>query len=298
LTHERALPTPTDGPRGPRPLAEWKTRPRILISNDDGIEAAGLLALRQSLEVLGDTYVMAPELNQSAVGHAKTLRRSLRIRERTLADGSTGSAVDGSPTDAVSVALLGYFGVSFDLVASGINEGGNLAEDVTYSGTVGAAIEAALNGVPALAISREWETEPDYELAGEVAQRAARNILEHGLGERELLNVNVPAVGADELEGIEIARMGRRIYTEYLIERTDPRGQPYYWFGGSPPSGRPEPGTDIDTVLNRRVSITPIHLDQTDYDEMERLRTWDWDSKPQESAEPVVSGSSGDDDRA
>jgi len=298
LTHERALPPPTDTPRPPRPLAEWKTRPRILISNDDGIEAAGLLALRQALEVLGDTYVMAPEVNQSAVGHAKTLRRSLRVRDRTLADGSTGSAVDGSPTDAVSVALLGYFGVGFDLMASGINEGANLAEDVTYSGTVGAAMEAALNGVPALAMSRGWEAEPDYELAGEVAQLAARNILECGLGDRELLNVNVPAVGRDELEGMDIARMGKRVYTEYLIERTDPRGQPYYWFGGSAPSGDAESGTDIDAVRRRRVSITPIHLDLTDYEEMKRLRGWDWDLAPGVGQPAVVSRSGGDSEQA
>ena len=298
MTQERAVPAPTEAPRPPRPLPEWESRPRILITNDDGIEASGLLALRQALETIGDTYVMAPEVNQSAVGHAKTFRRSLRVRERTLADGSTGSAVDGSPADAAAVAVLGYFGVGFDLVASGINEGSNLAEDVTYSGTVGAAMEAALLGVPALAISREWDAEPDWTLAGEVALLTARNILERGLGDRELLNVNVPRVAREDLEGIDVARMGRRIYTEYLIERTDPRGMPYYWFGGSPPAGRPEPGTDVDAVMNRRVSVTPIHLDLTDVEEMTRIRTWAWDVDGVRAGRPLVSDASGDADSA
>lgn len=297
MTHERDVPRPADAPRPPRPLVEWDPRPRILITNDDGIEASGLLALRQALDAVGDTYVMAPETNQSAAGHAKTFRRSLRVRERTLADGSTGSAVDGLPTDAASIAVLGYFGVGFDLVASGINAGSNLAEDVTYSGTVGAAMEAALAGIPALAISREWDPEPDWDLASDIAVLTARNILELGLGDRELLNVNVPAIPADELEGVEIARMGQRIYTEYLIERTDPRGMPYYWFAGSPPSGHAEPGTDIDAVMNRRVAITPIHLDLTDVEEMARLRTWTW-SDDREPETTMVSASSGDPDPA
>ena len=135
---ERQLPPARALARDARPLAEWTTRPRILVTNDDGIESRGLLALKQALEPIGDVYVVAPETNQSAVGHQKTFMRPLRVRERTLADGARGWSVDGSPTDAVSLAFLGYFDVGFDLVASGINYGANLGDDVTYSGTVSA----------------------------------------------------------------------------------------------------------------------------------------------------------------
>ena len=133
-----------------RPLAEWTSRPRILVTNDDGVESRGLLALKQALDPIGDVTVVAPDTNQSAVGHQKTLMRPLRVRERTLADGSLAYSVDGSPTDAVSLAFLGYFGHGFDLVASGINYGANLGDDITYSGTVSAAMEAVINNCPAL----------------------------------------------------------------------------------------------------------------------------------------------------
>src|SRR5262245_18778787 len=151
--------------RDPRPLSEWSSRPRILVTNDDGVESRGLLALKQALEPLGDVYVVAPETNQSAVGHQKTFMRPLRVRERTLADGGRAWSVDGSPTDAVSLAFLGYFDVGFDLVASGINYGANLGDDVTYSGTVSAAMEAVINECPAFAISQEYIEHPDFTLA-------------------------------------------------------------------------------------------------------------------------------------
>jgi 5'-nucleotidase len=263
-------------PRTARPLQEWPTRPRILVTNDDGIESRGLLMLKQALEPIGDVYVLAPETNQSAVGHSMTFMRPLRVRERVLDDGSGGWSVDGSPTDAVGVAFLGYFGVGFDLVASGINYGANLGDDVTYSGTVGAAMEAVLSGCPAFAISQVLDGEPDFGLARQVAALVARNILEHGLGSGELLNVNVPAVSAEASAGIELTRMGQRVYQDQLLERLDPRGVPYYWFGGPPPSGVAEPGTDFHAVFAGKVAITPIHLDLTARRLLERIRAWDW----------------------
>ena len=139
-----------------RPLAEWSSRPKILITNDDGVESRGLLALKQALDPIGDVTVVAPDTNQSAVGHTKTLMRPLRVRDRILADGSAAFSVDGSPTDAVSIAFLGHFGHGFDLVASGINYGANLGDDITYSGTVSAAMEAVINNCPAFAISQEY----------------------------------------------------------------------------------------------------------------------------------------------
>ncbi len=205
-----------------RPLGEWEGRPRILVTNDDGVESRGLLALKMALDPIGDTTVVAPDTNQSAVGHTKTLMRPLRVRERTLGDGSLAYSVDGSPTDAVSLAFLGYFGHTFDLVASGINYGANLGDDITYSGTVSAAMEAVINNCPGFAISQEYYEHPDFALAGLAATTVARNILEHGLSPGELINVNVPAVTLEECGGFEVTRLGKRIYQDELIQRLDP----------------------------------------------------------------------------
>jgi 5'-nucleotidase len=282
-------------PRQARPLAEWDPKPRILVTNDDGIESRGLLSLKQALEPLGDVYVVAPETNMSAVGHQKTFMRPLRVRERTLADGSRGWSVDGSPTDAVSLAFLGYFDVGFDLVASGINYGSNLGDDVTYSGTVSAAMEAVIFDCPAFAISQEFYEHPDFTLAERMAHLVAVNILEHGLGPGELLNVNVPAIPADEVEGIEVTRMGKRIYQDELVRRVDPRGIPYFWFGGQAPSGHAEPGTDFHAVVNSRIAITPIQLDLTAGRLLERIRGWDWELEKaprfvEDAGEPLSAG--------
>ncbi|MEZ4596501.1 MAG: 5'/3'-nucleotidase SurE [Chloroflexota bacterium] len=269
--------------RDPKPLAAWASRPRILVTNDDGVESRGLLALKQALEPLGDVYVVAPETNQSAVGHQKTFMRPLRVRERTLADGSRAWSVDGSPTDAVSLAFLGYFDVTFDVVASGINYGANLGDDVTYSGTVSAAMEAVINECPAFAMSQEYYAHPDFSLAGRVAHRVAVNILEHGLSPGELLNVNVPAqvaAGPDGEPILEVTRMGKRIYQDQLIERLDPRGVPYYWIGGPAPSGHAQRGTDFHSVVNGRIAITPIQLDLTAGRLLRRIRAWEWGLEP------------------
>ena len=285
LDLERGEPLAGGGERGgPRalrraakPLEAWSSKPRILITNDDGIESRGLLALKEALDVVGDTTVVAPDTNQSAVGHTKTLMRPLRVRERTLGDGSVGYSVDGSPTDAVSLAFLGYFGHGFDLVASGINYGANLGDDITYSGTVSAAMEAVINGCPGFAVSQEYYEHPDFALAGLAARVVARNILEHGLSRGELVNVNVPAVTIEECEGFEVTKLGRRVYQDQLVERNDPRGIPYFWIGGPPPSGMAIPGTDFHAVVNRRIAVTPIHLDLTGRRLLRRLRTWNWD---------------------
>lgn len=268
------------GPRALRghagPLEDWTSRPRILITNDDGVESRGLLALKQALDPIGDLTIVAPDTNQSAVGHTKTLMRPLRVRERQLADGSAAFSVDGSPTDAVSLAFLGHFGHGFDLVASGINYGANLGDDITYSGTVSAAMEAVINNCPAFAISQEYYEHPDFALAGMAAATVARNILEHGLAPGELVNVNVPAATLDDFDGFEVTRLGKRVYSDELVERLDPRGIPYFWIGGQPPSGLAVPGTDFHAVINRRIAITPIHLDLTGRSLLKRLRTWEW----------------------
>jgi 5'-nucleotidase len=270
-----------------RPLGDWTTRPRILVTNDDGIESRGILALKRALDPIGDVTVVAPDTNQSAVGHQKTLMRPLRVRERTLGDGSTGYSIDGSPTDAVSLAFLGFFEERFDLVASGINYGANLGDDITYSGTVSAAMEAVINYCPAFAISQEYSDDVDFTLAAVAAAVVARNILEHGLKRGELISVNVPAASIEACEGFEVTRVGRRVYQDELIERVDPRGLPYYWIGGPPPSGISVPGTDFNAIVNRRISVTPIHLDLTGRRLLRQLKTWDWTLEPAAATEPL-----------
>lgn len=261
------IPAPTDAPS--------TRRPRILITNDDGIEARGLAALRRALDPIGETVVVAPETNQSAVGHQKTMWRPLRVRERALADGSRGWSVDGSPTDAVSMVFLGLVAGPFDLVASGINHGANVGDDITYSGTVSAAMEGVINGCPSFAISHEDYVAEDFTLAARAAAEVARGILAHGLEPGQLLNVNVPAIPLEACEGIEVTRLGKRIYLDELIRREDPRGVPYYWFGGPPPTGEATPGTDLWALLHHRVSVTPIHLDLTADRWLDQLRSWE-----------------------
>jgi 5'-nucleotidase len=281
-----------------RPLGDWTSRPRILVTNDDGIESRGILALKRALDPIGDVTVVAPDTNQSAVGHQKTLMRPLRVRERTLADGSMGYSVDGSPTDCVSLAFLGFFEERFDLVASGINYGANLGDDITYSGTVSAAMEAVINSCPAFAVSQEYVEDVDFSLAAVASAIVARNILEHGLKRGELISVNVPGVSVEDCEGIEITRVGRRIYQDELTMRKDPRGIPYYWIGGPAPSGISIPGTDFNAVVNRRVSVTPIHLDLTGRRLLRQLQDWDWSledptAKAAEHADPGAGGAGG-----
>jgi 5'-nucleotidase len=269
-------PEPSRALRGvARPLDDWPSPPRILVTNDDGVESSGLLALARAMRTLGDVTVMAPETNQSTVGHMKTLMRPLRIRERRLADGSEAWAIDGSPTDAVSAAFLGYFGHGFDLVASGVNQGPNLGDDVTYSGTVSAAMEATISGCPAFAVSQTLDGPAGWALAEMAAAVVARNILERGLDAGELLNVNVPALPPDACAGFRVTHLGRRIYHDVLVERLDPRGQPYYWIGGPPPAGVASPGTDVHAIQAGFVSVTPIHLDLTARAILRRLREWD-----------------------
>ena len=170
--------------------------------------------------------VIAPDTNQSAVGHSRTMWRPLRVRERTLADGTPAWSIDGSPSDAVGLVFLGLLPGPIDLVASGINHGANLGDDITYSGTVSAAMEAVLSGCPAFAISHDDFAPDDFSLAAAAAVVVARAILERGLEPAQLLNVNVPAIPLEQCAGIEVTRLGKRIYQDELIRRADPRGVP------------------------------------------------------------------------
>ncbi len=250
----------------------------ILVTNDDGVQAPGLLALAKELRFLGKVTVLAPDRNWSASGHVKTMERPLRVKEVRLADGSEALASDGAPSDCVALAMLGLLSEKIDLVVSGINPNANLGHDVTYSGTVTAAMEAAIFGVPGLAISldspRNHLSELDYQPAARVAAQVAKQVLKEGLPAGVLLNINVPYLPYDELKGIRVTRQGLRVYNDSLDKRLDPRGKPYYWIGGDEPSGVPENGTDFGALANGMVSITPLHLDLTAHQFMNHIKKW------------------------
>ena len=250
-------------------------RPHILVTNDDGIRAPGLLALKDACASIGTVTVLAPSHNWSASGHVKTMHKPLRVEEVTLADGTAALSTSGAPSDAVALAFLGVVDEPIDLVISGVNKGGNLGHDVTYSGTVTAAMEATIAGTPAIAVSLNSRDYDDFSVAAEVAASFGCQVVEHGLPDEVLLNVNVPPLPADELAGVQITRMGLRIYRDKLIRRLDPRGRPYYWIGGPEPTGVEEEGTDIWAVAHGYVSVTPVQLDLTAYDLIESLKDWD-----------------------
>ena len=222
--------------------------------------------------------VLAPDRNWSASGHVKTLERPLRVKEVKLADGSPARASDGAPSDCVAMALLGLIPGPIDLVVSGINPYANVGHDLTYSGTVTAAMEAAIAGVPGLAFSVDGSDEQpveDYTPAAEIALQIARQVSERGgLPPRVLLNVNIPALPGWKIQGTQVTRQGLRIYRDKLIVRADPRGRPYYWIGGQAPTGVDEEGTDIGTLLRGYVSITPITLDMTAHNLLESIGSW------------------------
>jgi 5'-nucleotidase len=238
----------------------------ILVTNDDGIFAPGLFALVEVLRRIGNVKVLAPDRNWSASGHVKTLHRPLRVKEVLLPDGSKALACDGAPSDCVALAVLGLV-PDIDLVVSGINPNANVGHDVTYSGTVTAAMEAVIWGLPGLAVSLDSPEnhlgELDYQPAAEFASRVAELMIKKKLPDTVVLNLNVPYQPLDEIKGLQVTRQGLRIYHDELLTRSDPRGIPYYWIGGDPPSGVPDQGTDIGALQAGFASLTPLNLDLT-----------------------------------
>ncbi len=250
----------------------------ILVTNDDGVVAPGLLALAQALRSLGKVTVLAPERNWSASGHVKTLNRPLRVFPVTLEDGSPAYACDGAPSDCVALPMLGLLEDAVDMVVSGINPHANIGHDVTYSGTVTAAMEAVIAGVPGIAISLDspegHQDALEYADAARVGREVAEMVAQHGLPDGVLLSVNVPYGAYETFRGFRITRQGVRVYNDVLVRRTDPQGRPYYWIGGEAPSGIPEQGTDYWALQEKFVSITPLHLDLTAYASMRELQDW------------------------
>ena len=254
----------------------------ILVTNDDGVLAPGILALAQEMRLLGTVTILAPDHNWSASGHVKTLDRPLRVKEVELADGSFAWASDGAPSDCVSLAAHGFVEEKIDLVVSGINSYANVGHDVTYSGTVTAAMEATIWEIPAIAFSLDqpdnYTSIVDYAPAARAAKRVAHAVMHYGLPKNVLLNVNIPFLPEEQIKGFRISRMGLRVYHDKLDKRTDPRGRPYYWIIGDSPTSVPERGTDIGTLADGYVSITPLQLDLTAYSLMSDIDTWDWNA--------------------
>jgi len=248
----------------------------ILLTNDDGIDSEGLLSLKKALSELGKIQIIAPSHNWSAAGHNKTMYRPLRVRPTQLRDGGTGYVTDGTPSDCVTLAALGFLETKPDLVVSGINKGPNLGDDITYSGTVAAAIEGIISGIPSFAISLNGFTDYHFETAAAFAAKVVKNILTHKIGTNFLLNINVPNLPPEQIKGVAITKLGKRIYQDELIEREDPWGHPYYWIGGEPPSALVEPGTDFEAIAEDKISVTPIELDLTHFKLIKELEGWEW----------------------
>jgi 5'-nucleotidase len=251
-----------------------KTAPEetlILLTNDDGVRAEGLKRLRRAVSSLGRVVVVAPERQQSGASHALTLANPLRINpvEKDV------FAVDGTPTDCVLLAMRGLLTERPSLLVAGMNHGPNLGDDVTYSGTVAAAFEGTLLGLPSIAISVSSWKECRFEAAERFATTIARNVLERGLPEGTLLNVNVPSIPPEEVKGVKVTKLGKRVYRDAVVKKTDPRGRAYYWIGGQPPIWCEGEETDFEAVEQGMVSVTPLQLDLTDYKSIHTVRTWD-----------------------
>ena len=247
--------------------------PTILVSNDDGVRSEGIEALSAALKELGTVYVVAPDRERSAASHSLTLSHPLRVEKL----GPRVYSVDGTPTDCVNLGVNGILrGKRIDLLVSGINKGANLGDDITYSGTVSAAMEGTLLGIPSIAVSLVTRNKFRFDVASGFAVSVARKVLRQGLPDDTLLNVNVPNVPPEGVQGVRITRMGKRFYGDVIVEKRDPRGRKYYWIGGDSLSGEEVPGSDLEAIEDNFVSVTPIHLDLTNYSALRALRKWTW----------------------
>lgn len=248
----------------------------IIVTNDDGYTAPGILALAEAMQTIGDVEVAAPSINQSASGHKKTLFQDMQYTRTTIGDGIPTLAVNGSPADCIAVAALGLVEWKPDIVVSGINRGENMGQDLTYSGTVTAALEAAIHGVPAVAVSlsnANANDVEDYRIAAQIVIPIVKKVLFYGLPPFTILSVNVPNVASlDEIKGIRLTRQGVRQYLDEIRQIDDNIVR----IEGPPPVGNvDELGTDLWAVHRNYVSVTPVHLDMTAYQLMAELASWD-----------------------
>mgnify|MGYP000851674908 CR=1 FL=1 len=247
---------------------------KILLTNDDSIQAKGLAVLWSELKEIAEVVVVAPDRERSATGHGITMDIPLRAEKSSLFDGRAW-AVNGTPADCVKLAVNCLLEEEPDLVVAGINRGSNLGVDIFYSGTVSGALEGIILGFPAIAVSVTEYLNPDYRYAASFTRKLAPKVLETGICKDTLLNINVPSLAPEEIQGVEITRLGRRKYINSFEERVDPRGKAYYWLGGDVVDSIDESSardTDVASISKRKVSVTPIQVDLTNYRAMETLR--------------------------
>ena len=248
---------------------------RILVSNDDGITAPGIQALASALASEHEVYVLAPDRERSATGHALTLHRPLKVEPFAWGGEVAGAwAVTGTPSDCVKLAVGAILKEPPDLIVSGINRGPNLGTDVLYSGTVSAALEGVINGFPAVAFSLATFSDIGYERAADFAVQLVRQLAPRTLPPKFLLNVNVPAQAGEAFRGVKVTKLGVRKYRDTFEERKDPRGQTYYWLAGEVVEEGEEADTDVVAVRDNYVSVTPIQYDMTHYPMLDPVKNW------------------------
>lgn len=251
---------------------------KLIISNDDGVFAPGIRALANELSMIAEIEVMAPDRNRSGASNSLTLSRPLTVKQ--LDNGYY--SVEGTPTDCVHIALTGFFDVASDMVVSGINDGANLGDDILYSGTVAAAMEGRHLGLPAIAVSMVGENIQHYDTAASITKQLVSKLNHERLPAQTILNINVPDLPLDQIQGIQITRLGTRHRAEPTIKELDPRGRVIYWIGPPGMESDAGPGTDFYAVTQGFVSVTPLHLDMTHYKIFDQVSTWmsgvDWNS--------------------
>lgn len=248
-----------------------KERSKILVTNDDGVYSEGILVLAKALQRVGEIFIIAPDREQSAIAHSLTLHRPLRVEKIK----KNIYAVDGTPADCVHLGVNTILPQKPRLIVSGINKGGNLGDDVTYSGTVSAAFEGTLLGIPSFAISLVARSKFKFRPAAHFAVRVAQQILQHGLPRDTLLNINVPNLDEKEIKSYRITQQGRWTHNgSGVIEKIDPRGKKYYWIGNGQLRFDQKKNTDFEAVSNSSISITPLHLDLTHYGSIRSLKKW------------------------
>lgn len=249
---------------------------KILVSNDDGIYSEGIIALREAMLEIGEVFVYAPHKQQSAVGHAITTHLPLRVNPYYMNGEFFGYAVTGTPADCVKLAVTTHMQERPDLIVSGINHGSNAAINVIYSGTVSAATEGTILGIPSIAFSLTTYIDFDFTYSKKVAKIIASTVLKHGLPPGILLNVNIPPVPEEQIKGIKITKQGRSRWNDYFEKRVDPQGREYFWLTGTMDNIEDDEDSDVVATKNNYVSVTPIHFDLTAYDFLKEMEKWEF----------------------
>jgi len=252
-----------------------KKRVLILLSNDDGVYSEGLRILARRLKQIGRIVIVAPDQERSAASHALTLHRPLRVKKIS----QDAYAVDGTPTDCINLGINEILKQRPDIIISGINHGANLGDDVHYSGTVSAALEGGIMGVPSMAISLVARDRFRFDTAAEFAVKLAKKIIKDSLPKGIILNVNVPNLPASQIKGYEFTEQGKRNYGNIIVEKIDPRGRKYYWIGGDEVGFENIPATDCKAVAEGKISITPLRVNMTDKPSLHLLKKWKLDEK-------------------